>query len=342
MAVPWALPRQFDLAAFSTGANVYFADQPRRVVVDHAESVDGGLTTVVVAKVDGRPVRTLLTNGKFQGNDSSELRAQIGFAVAPLLHTSRRDSALVIGWGTGVTTRVLSDAGFERVDVVELSQDIIDVAQRNFAGVHGDVLSRAGTHLYVTDGRSFLALSSNQYDLITVELTSIWFAGAAALYNREFYQLAKARLRNGGVLQQWVQLHHLYATDLGAVVGSLYSEFPQIWIYGYSEQGTMVACAADCSDLTASRELEASAGMDFARAHLGGSLQLGATTILSPPRTEAFLNLVGGPSWRDALVSTDDNGLLEYNTPAGNVRSWESLAENLAVFAAAERGASPR
>ncbi len=39
------------------------------------------------------------------------------------------------------------------------------------------------------DGRNALALSREQYDVISVELTSIWFAGAANLYSKDFYSI---------------------------------------------------------------------------------------------------------------------------------------------------------
>jgi hypothetical protein len=40
-------------------------------VIDHAESIDGGLTTVTTNSHEDLTVKTLLTNGKFQGNDES-------------------------------------------------------------------------------------------------------------------------------------------------------------------------------------------------------------------------------------------------------------------------------
>ena len=70
----------------------------------------------------GRPVtRTLLGNGKFEGNDTGEVTAQFSFALVPTIHTTRRDRALVVGYDPISSARVLSDAGFARLDVVELS-----------------------------------------------------------------------------------------------------------------------------------------------------------------------------------------------------------------------------
>jgi len=74
---------------------VYFTAADWGKVVDHAESIDGGLTTVTrVDRAEG-PQHTLLTNGKFQGNDANqgEMQAQIAFAFAPLLHQEKFDLA---------------------------------------------------------------------------------------------------------------------------------------------------------------------------------------------------------------------------------------------------------
>ena len=112
-------PATFDYTALAAGSNVYFKRQSFGTVIAHAESVDGGLSAVAVStSPDGERLRILLTNGKFQGNDGShgEMQAQVGVALAPLLHTAARERALVIGFGTGVSARALHAAGFAALD----------------------------------------------------------------------------------------------------------------------------------------------------------------------------------------------------------------------------------
>ncbi len=50
-------PRSFDLTALASGANVYFRWQGWGDVIDHAESADGGLTSVAVHQADGEDRR---------------------------------------------------------------------------------------------------------------------------------------------------------------------------------------------------------------------------------------------------------------------------------------------
>ena len=237
-------PASFNYDSLASGANVYFQPQEHGKIIDHAESIDGGLTSVAEYSAPGQPpMRTLLTNGKFQGNDAmeGEMKAQVGFSLAPLLHTDRRTSALVIGYGTGVSARVLHEAGFQKVDIVDLSADIVRIANRHFSHVNASVATQPGVQIYVTDGRNYLLLQNRKYDLVGIEISSIWFAGAASLYNREFYHLVRERLNPDGVLQQWVQLHHLAREDVLRVLGSVRAEFRYVWLYLIGGQGIIVA-----------------------------------------------------------------------------------------------------
>ncbi len=328
-------PSHFDLTRLASGANVYFHAQSYGRVIDHAESMDGGLTTVATS-VDrsGAEVLTLLTNGKFQGDDSleREVKAQAAFVLVPLLHTPSRRDALVIGLGTGVSANVLHQAGFEHLDVIELSEDIVRLTDRYFRSVNGNVLNQAGVQVHITDGRNFLLLQSQRYDLISMEISSIWFAGAASLYNREFYEIAARRLTETGVLQQWIQLHHIAMTDVLSILASVRSVFEAAWLYFIGNQGIIVACNHDCLPRPETLwALENASGLEETL----GLFSEGASTILrgrllDPAAVDALLDEAGDQGLpRTELVSTDDNLLLEYSTPRGNVRPYaESLRGN--------------
>lgn len=329
-------PRAFDLTKLASGANVYFQAQGYGEVIDHAESIDGGLTTVAESKgMQGERVLTLVTNGKFQGDDSAsrELVAQYAFSIAPLLHTDARGSALVIGYGTGTSARCVKEAGFGRLDIVELSKDVISVADRYFASVNGGVSRQPGSRVYVTDGRNYLLLQNDAYDFIGIEVSAIWFAGASSLYSRDFYELVKKRLRPGGVLQQWVQLHHIQPRDVATILGTVRRSFRQVWLYVVSRQGVIVACDQDCPpSATSMAMLSSSKSLNDA---LGGGPWLkaiGNSLILAPADLDRFLDRSSGGDL-EALESNDDNLTLEYSTPQGNVLPYaDSLQKNLAVL----------
>lgn len=314
-------PTQWNYTALSTGGNVYFYPQAWGEVIDHAESVEGGMTTV--AKT-GENHLTLLTNGKFQGNNAEggEMVAQESIALIPLMHQAKRDAALVIGYGTGMTARVLQEQGFAHLDVAETSRDIVTMADRHFYNINANISSNPSVTMHYTDGRNYLLTQFKQFDLISLEISSIWFAGAANLYNREFYELANIRLRPQGVLQQWVQLHHMRPVDFLYIMGSVRTVFKYVWVYVSGGQGIIVA-SNDATTLHTEAPLR-----KLMHSHTISSLK-----ITDLPHT-----LVAGPRQIDALiarfdpkliffVSTDKNMYLEYATPKGNAMSEDSMPQ---------------
>ena len=324
IAVPLLIvqPRSFDYTALASGANVYFMRQDYGRVIDAVESVDGGLTTVARSRPVGEgewvPL-VLLTNGKFQGSNGGEIPAQVGIGLAPLLHTPARGSALVIGYGTGMSARVIADAGFRELEIVELSADIVQLANRHFGDINGRVSERSGVRTYITDGRNFLMLQPRRYDVVSVEISSIWFAGAASLYNREFYRLVKRRLAPEGVLQQWVQLHHVDTTDILHVLSSARAEFEYVWLYFIGTQGVIIASNSPDArpSVRNAAVIDATPALKGYLESIGGSARdLLQRRLLDPAATNLFLSGFGMPApyW----ISTDDNLKLEYSTPKGN------------------------
>ncbi|MDR3479190.1 MAG: phosphatase PAP2 family protein [Burkholderiaceae bacterium] len=334
-----SLGAQLNYDVLSSGANVYFSPQNWGRVIEHAESIDGGLTTVTLQNPPEEPIKTLLTNGKFQGTDSTkgEMQAQIGFAMASLLHQGHRERALVIGYGTGVTSRVFHEAGFRHLDIAELSRDVVRVADTDFAKVNHRVSSAPGVQLHVTDGRNLLLLSPKQseYDVVSIEITSIWFAGAASLYNREFYSLARSRMAQDGVLQQWVQLHHLAPTDILSVVASLRAEFRYVSLYVIGSQGILIATNSaerKSPNVDAIRKLENTADLREVRGILDRPIAaIASDRLLDDAGIDRFIEAVGldGSRW----WSTDDNLRLEYSTPKANVNdAAQSYQNNLKLL----------
>ena len=82
-------------------------------------------------------------------------------------------------------------------------------ASRFFTAENHDALSDPRTNLIVGDGRSHLLLTRRQYDVIISEPSNPWIAGVAALFTREFFEGARARLAPGGILCQWANAYNI-------------------------------------------------------------------------------------------------------------------------------------
>jgi spermidine synthase len=328
------LPR-WDLARLTSGANVYFEEPPPPERIPFLrEDVHGGVTTVTL--VNG--VHTLYTNGKFQGNTGWEMSAQRLFAHYPSLFVSRFERSLVIGVGTGTTVGTLAAYPWKHIDVVEISPAIVEAARAFFASVNHGALDDPRVAMHHADGRNFVLVSGEHYDLIGMELSSIWFAGASSLYSREFYELVRERLAPGGVFQQWVQLHHVYRRDFATVVHTLRTVFPHVALFYGGGQGILVASP---TPLRASyerlRALEALPAMRAVMPEDRRFADLLGDVLATGAGLDGFLeetaNLANLPL--DELVSTDQSLYLEYATPRGNVLPWatrDALVSEIVSF----------
>ncbi len=314
----FALPA-WDMARLTSGANVYFAMGPRPERIDFVrEDVHGGVTTVAHLA----SVTTMYTNGKFQGDDGPEMTAQRRFAHFPSLFVRDPRRALVIGLGTGTTLGTIAAYPYDRIDLAEISPSIVDASRRFFSGPSLGALDDPRVRLSLNDGRNELLVAKDPYDLITIELTSVWFAGASSLYSREFYALARSRLTEGGVLQQWVQLHHIRPRELAAVIRTMRAVFPHVALFVGGAQGILVAGAHPL--IASEAHLAALEARPALRATLAGKrlVDLLDELVASGPdldRLVADIAKDAGP-----IESTDDNLYLEYATPKGNVLEYRS------------------
>lgn len=317
----------WDLQRLTSGTNVYFdiGVVENGILESIHEDVHGGVTTVVRNPVTNE--RTLLTNGKFQGNDSREVAQNKGLGYLPTFFAERTDRALLIGMGTAVTATALAEFPYQRIDIAELAPAIIDAARTTFAEVNERVLEDPRCHVLEEDGRNVLAINDDSYDVITVEVSSIWFAGAANLYNREFYEIAKARLTPGGILQQWIAFHHTNRQIVTTILATIRESFPHVALFVDGHQGHILASMSPLqARLTRIEEFADARGIDedqlltYVR---GAALDTAAIDSFAAD-TATLYDLP--PS---SFISTDDNLALEYITPKGNVPTADHIPTTL-------------
>lgn len=163
---------------------------------------DGVQTPVTVYETTFQ--RTLNVGGLHQANDSQamvKLHRQIG--ILPMALHPDPAKALVIGLGGGATAGAVSQFGGTSVQIVELS-DSVRKAAPYFAHATYDVLNQPNVRVRVDDGRNFLALSGERFDVITADIIQPIHAGAGHLYSREYFQLVRAALEPGGLALQWI------------------------------------------------------------------------------------------------------------------------------------------
>lgn len=316
----------WDRLALTSGTNVYFSNafitKESKLVFWHEDN-SGGITTVGQGPSGDL---TLLTNGKFQGNDTGEMIDQAGIAMVPVGLTAERGRALVVGLGTGQSAHVIASAGFKSVDVAEIARGMVEAAAL-FRHANGDVLNQENVTLKVGDGRNILMREEGKYDLISLEISSVWFAGAANLYSRDFYELASSRLAPRGVFQQWMQLHHLGSTEMVSTLATVRAVFPYVSLWVVGSQGIIIG---------------SNEPVDFDVARLDGDglamtrelLEKGGYDLKSTPNKKvldeaAMDKLYAYAQSEGVRLNTDSNRYLEFSSPRYNLVRGDLLVVNL-------------
>jgi len=155
-------------------------------------------------------------------------------------------SVLDICFGMGTTYRSLMSWGTDTT-AVDLNPGVFRAF--SFFYPDGESLVRdPRTHWVVDDGRRFLERTQQKFDVITIDPPPpVEAAGSSLLYSVEFYRLAKSRLREGGILQQWFPSTE--PKTLGAVTRSLTLSFAYVRAY-LSIEGSGYHFIASDSPLT--------------------------------------------------------------------------------------------
>ena len=235
----------------------------------------------------------------------------------------RFDRALLIGLGTGHSAFALKQLGYKEVDVAEYAPGIVGAATTYFAHLNQNVLSDPSVRLVLEDGRNLLLTDrARTYDLITTEITSIWFAGATNVYAMEFYELAKRRMAPGAVLQQWVQLHHIGHDEIASAIATARAVFPYVSLWYFGSQGMIVACDHP-QELEAGREAYLASRLGDA----GWSDRILRARLMSAEAVDTMVREL------EPVIETDHNRWIEYATPRYNVSSHDWRTDNLAFFA---------
>jgi predicted membrane-bound spermidine synthase len=309
------------------GALVLWLMQPGDFMVsralargDDAErtvTVREGITELLaVVERPGRG-RGLLTNGHAMSSTAPlDQRYMRGLAHIPLLAMNRPERVLVIGFGVGNTTHAAAlHSSVTRVEVADLSRNILEHASY-FSDANDDVLRNPKVSVFVNDGRQHLQMTApGTYDLITLEPPPIAHAGVAALYSREFYELARSRLKAGGYLSQWLPAYQVPADSSLAMVRAFIDVFPQsVMLSGAQAELLLVATTAARIELDPTRVAtalarETAVREDLARLDLGSVREIAGTFVGSAETLHR--------ATRASPAVTDDRPLQEYSVRSG-------------------------
>ncbi|SDZ48610.1 fused MFS/spermidine synthase [Pseudomonas sp. NFIX28] len=269
----------------------------------------GGTVAVVTQGKGERAFQRLYIQGVSNTGDAMpSLRYMRIQALLPLLiHNGEPRSALVIGFGTGITAgALLRYPELEQRVVAELLPSVVKAAPL-FKG-NFNAAADPAIEVRLRDGRQELLRSPQRYDLITLEPPPPSAAGVVNLYSRDFYQLAARRLQRQGLVAQWLPLPTQNIDDSRSLVRSFLDVFPYatLWTSEFHEMLLVGSLEPIELDVARISQRFAQDGVRSALQDVGVSsaAALLATWITDREGLQRFV--------ADALPVTDDQPRIEY------------------------------
>jgi spermidine synthase len=191
------------------------------------EESKGGTVAVVQERTSLNSFRRLYIQGVSNSGDAMpSLRYMRLQALLPLIiHKGDLHSALVVGFGTGITAgALLQYSGLDQRVCAELLPAVVS-AGPIFHGNFG-ASSDSKLQIRMRDGRRELLQNTQRYDLITLEPPPPSAAGVVNLYSWDFYKLAASRLQPNGLFAQWLPIATQNDDDTRSLVRSFLDVFP--------------------------------------------------------------------------------------------------------------------
>ncbi len=166
---------------------------------------EGQETSVAIIQHQTTGVLSMYLNGQAQASsDGGMVWFHRLLGHLPMILNRDPQDVLIVGIGGGSTAGALAQHNPRRLDIVELSDTVVQGA-RYFGEENHNVLNFPNLHLKIDDGRNHLLLSHRKYDVVTADSIHPRNAGASVLYSYEYYALVKKALKPGGLMAQWLE-----------------------------------------------------------------------------------------------------------------------------------------
>ena len=273
---------------------------------------EDGISTTLSVDRQG-PHRFYRSNGKTDAStDPGDMANQLLLGHLPMLAHPDPKDVFVLGLGTGVSAAAIARYPVRSIDIADIESGSRE-ATKLFAAENRNILADPRVKFLVADGRNALLARKKTYDVILSDPSDVWVAGVGNLFTREFYSLARSRLRPGGVMVQWFHGHSLPPEQMKLIVKTFQSVFPHtsFWRPNRGDVILMGTVEPTAWDLTRLRERIASVpGVNDDLLSMGfwHPLSLFAPFVLDGDDLARMISGVEG-------LHTDNRPVIEYLSP---------------------------
>ena len=209
---------------------------------------EGKISVISLVTYDGK-IAKVQANGLNESmidmeDPSNALVIESLLAYFPYFIHKDPQSAFVVGFGGGITTRAFTHTDMKSIRVVELEPMVVE-AGKTIPGGPVTALDDPRVKIEFNDARNTLLIEDNKYDIIAAQPSHPWLAGASNVFTQEFFELVQSRLNDGGIFTQWINLFRMDVTTLRSLFSAFFSVFPEGVTLANLETGDLMLVGSD-------------------------------------------------------------------------------------------------
>lgn len=176
--------------------------------------------------------RTLRLDGRFMTSEADEFFYHEALVHPVAMVHPCPERALILGGGDGGAAKeLLKHPSIQRVTLVDLDPDVIDVARRELAAIHRGALDDERVQVVCADGYEFVRGAKELFDLVLLDLTDPG-TPAGSLYSEQFMSDLSQVLAPGGAVVFHVGAPFFQAGQVRSLLHCLRRTFGIVSPYG--------------------------------------------------------------------------------------------------------------
>lgn len=303
-AIAWLLPGGPGMQILNPGEKMIYYDEGPTATVSVAENTLGYRTIYV----DGVGVA---------GTEPMIQTDQKSLAHMPMFLVKDPKAALTVGFGSGgASYSYLLHDRLEQVHCVEICREVPKAAPHLTDANHGFLEQKDPRYrIILDDARTYLQYTEQTYDIIATDCTDLRYKSNANLYDLEYFQYCRDRLRPGGAVVVWMPLGGLSVDVYRIALRTFYKVFPEMAVFFMNNEPTHYVLLVGWRDkmeidyqLFVDRLKEDDVRKDLEELHLGDPMKLLSTWIM------------GGKDSLDPYLAgdelnTENDPLIEFRSP---------------------------
>lgn len=310
-----------------------------RKILFYDEGLYGSVS--ILQESEDSHIKRLLING--QGSSSlrlNDVRVSTLLGFIPVLAKPQSSEVLVIGFGTGATSNILSK--HFRTTTLEIEPVVVQTASY-FNQINDNVLENENHTIVYEDGRNYLLKNKKKYDIIVNHPLEPFQSSSSILFTKNFFDIVERRLTENGVYVQWLPLYHLNQKDFLNFMYTLNSTFPYYIGFINMKEGEIINFTLKDENGNLIKEIiriDKNSGemiiiaskKPLANFSLYKNYELLSnydkeylkmTSLNSPEAIQNLIitdNNIMSKSFKNQKIITDDRPTLEFTTPINKIR----------------------